>query len=56
MHPRKHSAKPIGDRLLTLSEAAGVFRLNPRSACIREAGRDRGENHRRTMEIQTGGP
>ena len=31
MHPRKHSAKPIGDRLLTLGEAAGVLRLNPRT-------------------------
>jgi excisionase family DNA binding protein len=29
--PVRKTAKPIGDRLLTLEEAAGVLRLNPRT-------------------------
>ena len=31
MAARKHIAKPIGERLLTLREAAEVLRLNPRT-------------------------
>jgi excisionase family DNA binding protein len=31
MPARKKPAKPIGDHLLTLSEAAAVLRLNPRT-------------------------
>ena len=31
MHSKKQPARPIGDRLLTLSEAADVLRLNPRT-------------------------
>jgi excisionase family DNA binding protein len=29
--PFRKSAKPIGDRLLTLAEAAEILRLNPRT-------------------------
>ena len=29
--PSRKSAKPIGDRLLTLAEAAEILRLNPRT-------------------------
>ena len=31
MPAKKQTAKPIGDRLLTLQEAAAVLRLNPRT-------------------------
>lgn len=31
MPARKQLAKPIGDRLLTLSEVAEILRLNPRT-------------------------
>lgn len=31
MPARKKPAKPIGDRLLTLGEAAEILRLNPRT-------------------------
>jgi len=31
MHFRKQPVRPIGDRLLTLQEAAAVLRLNPRT-------------------------
>jgi excisionase family DNA binding protein len=31
MPPKKKPAKPIGDRLLTLREAAEILRLNPRT-------------------------
>ena len=31
MRSRKQPARPIGDRLLTLGEAAEILRLNPRT-------------------------
>jgi hypothetical protein len=51
--PFRKSAKPIGDRLLTLAEAAEILRLNPRTVrAYVQRGQDRSENYWRTLEIQ----
>jgi len=49
---RKEATPAIGDRLLTLREAADVLRLStPTMREYIQSGESRGANHRRTVEI-----